>query len=212
MFRFIRMRALLDLRDRVAQAELDRAEADQVAARCTAEATTWHELYVHAEEDAARTARLRAALWEQLEQALRERDEARAERDQAQADAQKEAEQQLAELREDFARIRDAAADSETGQTVRAAIAYRVLRDLYADALARGLEPHRPVDILGVVLGFDTELQPGTDAELAGEARDTECRLCGAPGGAPYCNAECRAADLADHECRWPEDCPGCKD
>ncbi|WP_340564499.1 hypothetical protein [Streptomyces sp. GSL17-111] len=39
---------------------------------------------------------------------------------------------------------------------------------------------------------------------------DHACYLCGAPGGAPYCNEACRAADLADHECSWPEPCTGC--
>ena len=29
---------------------------------------------------------------------------------------------------------------------------------------------------------------------------DNECILCGAPGGYPYCN----------DDCRWPDDCPGC--
>jgi len=42
------------------------------------------------------------------------------------------------------------------------------------------------------------------------EARTNECQLCGAPGGYPYCNADCRAADLADHDCQWPDDCAGC--
>lgn len=79
------------------------------------------------------------------------------ERDRARVDARKEAGQQLAELGEDLARLRDAAADTETGQTVRAAIAYRVLRDLYADGRRRGLKPGRPFDVAAAVLGFDTD-------------------------------------------------------
>jgi hypothetical protein len=29
---------------------------------------------------------------------------------------------------------------------------------------------------------------------------DNECILCGAPGGYPYCNAACKAADNPDDE------------
>lgn len=28
----------------------------------------------------------------------------------------------------------------------------------------------------------------------------SECELCGAPGGYPYCNEECRVADMDDAE------------
>lgn len=28
---------------------------------------------------------------------------------------------------------------------------------------------------------------------------DNECQLCGAPGGYPYCNAACEAADQDDN-------------
>ncbi len=29
---------------------------------------------------------------------------------------------------------------------------------------------------------------------------DNECQLCGAPGGYPYCNAACEAADNPEEE------------
>lgn len=29
---------------------------------------------------------------------------------------------------------------------------------------------------------------------------DNECQLCGAPGGYPYCNAACEAADNPEDE------------
>ncbi len=67
---------------------------------------------------------------------------------------------QIAELRQDLDRLRDAAADTETGETVQAAIAYRILRDLYADAWREGLLPRRPFDVIAAVLGFDTAPQP----------------------------------------------------
>jgi hypothetical protein len=35
-----------------------------------------------------------------------------------------------------------------------------------------------------------------------------ECLLCGTPGGHPYCNDDCRAADLADEEPNPPYDPP----
>lgn len=85
-------------------------------------------------------------------QAERERDQAVAQREQDKA----ETDRQMAELREDLTRLRDAAADLETGETVRAALAYRLLRDMYADAWKEGLLPQRPFDLLAVVLDFDT--------------------------------------------------------
>ncbi|MBZ6207509.1 hypothetical protein KVH31_13475 [Streptomyces olivaceus] len=33
-----------------------------------------------------------------------------------------------------------------------------------------------------------------------------ECRLCGAPGGYPYCNDGCRHAD----QCTGDDTCPDC--
>jgi hypothetical protein len=35
---------------------------------------------------------------------------------------------------------------------------------------------------------------------------DNECILCGAPGGYPYCNADCRHAD----QCTGDDTCPDC--
>lgn len=34
----------------------------------------------------------------------------------------------------------------------------------------------------------------------ADSAPDNECQLCGAPGGYPYCNANCEAADKPDSD------------
>lgn len=91
-------------------------------------------------------------------QAERDRDAARRERDQVEAAARRE----LDEIRRDVAQLRDAAADTETGQSMRAAIAYDVLRNLVDDARARGLELGRPFDLVAIVLGFDTDPQATT--------------------------------------------------
>ncbi|MER6789510.1 hypothetical protein ABT330_33675 [Streptomyces sp. NPDC000658] len=77
---------------------------------------------------------------------------ARADRDKIEAETRS----QLAEIHADVARLQDAVADATTGDSVRGALAYRMLRDLYADAKARGLEPGRPFDLVAIVLGFDT--------------------------------------------------------
>lgn len=85
-------------------------------------------------------------------QAERDRDAARTERDKVEAAARRE----LDEIRQDVAQLRDAAANTETGQSRRAAIAYDVLRNLVQDAQARGLELGRPFDLVAIVLGFNT--------------------------------------------------------
>ena len=36
------------------------------------------------------------------------------------------------------------------------------------------------------------------ECELAGE-----CQLCGAPGGYPYCNSNCEAADNPERDEEW---------
>lgn len=72
-------------------------------------------------------------------------------------------EEQMAEIREDLAKIRAAAADTENGETVRAALAYHVLRDMYADAWNQGLLPKRPFDLIAVLLDFQTaDQKPAT--------------------------------------------------
>ncbi|MGW3910557.1 hypothetical protein ACWEBX_03380 [Streptomyces sp. NPDC005070] len=91
-------------------------------------------------------------------QAERDRDAACTGRDQVEAAARKE----LDEICADVVRLRDAA-DAASGGAVRGALAYRLLRDLYADAKARGLEPGRPFDLAAIVLGFDDALPAPTD-------------------------------------------------
>lgn len=95
-----------------------------------------------------------------LAQAHAARFQAERERDRARDDARREAQQQLAELGEDLARLRDAAADTETGLTVRAAIAYRVLRDLITNARANGQDLDGALSAVAMVLGFDTDPNP----------------------------------------------------
>ncbi|MEZ3182980.1 hypothetical protein KYY02_31270 [Streptomyces pimonensis] len=93
-----------------------------------------------------------------IKQVTAERDAARTERDQVEAAARAE----LDEIRQDVDRLRDAAADPETGEGIRHAIAYGVLRNLVDDVRARGLELGRPLDLVAVLLGFDA---PPTDTE-----------------------------------------------
>ncbi|MFK0288344.1 hypothetical protein ACIQVL_48910 [Streptomyces sp. NPDC090499] len=137
------------------RAELARASQELAQAKTEAAAAT---------DSAIRAETTVEDLLKQLGQALADRIQAERDARQARLDRQqdkKETDRQLAELREDFTRLRDAAADTETGETTRAAIAYRVLHDLYADAWREGLLPKRPFDVVAAVLGFDTrEQQP----------------------------------------------------
>lgn len=72
------------------------------------------------------------------------------------------------EIRKEYLRIRDAAADPESGEAVRAALALRVLRHIYAEAHANGLDTG-PLDLVAIVCGF----------------ADTTQSLLTAPGAAP---------------------------
>lgn len=100
-------------------------------------------------------------------QAERDRDAARKERDQALETARQEAQQQLAEIRAEVDQIRRDAADTGTGETMRAALAYRMFQRLYADARAQGLVAKPPVDLVAVILGLDGA-EPGPDSEPSG--------------------------------------------
>ncbi|WP_329376076.1 hypothetical protein [Streptomyces sp. NBC_01483] len=157
MIRIIRTATLRDLQTSAAATAQARQEADRLAG----EADNWHSRYDEADAAHERVMKdLGQALADRIK-AERERNEARTQREQDKA----ETDRQMAELREDFTRLRDAAADTETGETMRAALAYRVLRDLYADAWAQGLLPKRPFDVIAAVMGFDTpQPQPVTAA------------------------------------------------
>ncbi|MEU3521819.1 hypothetical protein ABZ770_42440 [Streptomyces sp. NPDC006654] len=144
----------------VRKATLDALYADR-----TALAETREELAIaQAATGSANDAAIRAE--NTAEELLKDLGQAHADRIQAERDARQartdraadktETDRQLAELREDLAKLRAAAADLETGDTVRAALAHNILRDLYADAWREGLLPNRPWDLLAVVLGFDT--------------------------------------------------------
>lgn len=137
------------------------AEAQQDAVTHAAEAETWQSRYNEANTAYERSFKdLGRALAGRF-QAERELNESRAQREQDKAAT----DQQLAELREDLTRLRAAAADTETGESVRAALAYNILRDLYADAWREGLLPKRPFDLLAAVLDFKTAEQPAAPLE-----------------------------------------------
>lgn len=159
MIRFVRTATLDALHaDRAALKEA-RAEAEQAKT----EAALATDSAIRAETVAERQLRDLAQALAARFQAERDRDTARDALNQHKADT----EQQMAEIREDLAKLRAAAADTETGETVRAALAYNILRDLYADAWKEGLLPNRPFDLLAVVLNFDTADQKTATPEAA---------------------------------------------
>lgn len=152
MFRIIRTATFRGLQNDAAKS----AEARQEAISQAADAENWRARY-----DEANTAYERA--FKDLGQALADRIKAERQRDEAQAERQQDkdaTDQQMAEIREDLAKIRAAANDTENGETVRAALAYHVLRDMYADAWNQGLLPKRPYDLIAVLLDFKTAEQP----------------------------------------------------
>lgn len=152
MIRIIRTATFQALQADAAQAAGAREEAISQAA----DAENWRARY-----NEANAAYERA--FKDLGQALADRIKAERQRDEAQAQRQQDkaaTDQQLTELREDLAKIRAAANDTENGETVRAALAYHVLRDMYADAWNQGLLPNRPYDLIAALLDFKTAEQP----------------------------------------------------
>src|SRR5262249_44255864 len=87
-----------------------------------------------------------------------------------------EAQKQLAEIRAEVEQIRRDAADTDTGQTMRAALAYRMFQRMYADARAQGLTAKAPIDLVALVLGLDedTAMQESTQ-EHTDAASDGSC-------------------------------------
>ncbi|MEJ8671890.1 hypothetical protein WKI71_36660 [Streptomyces sp. MS1.AVA.1] len=152
MIRIIRTATLRSLQADAAQT----AEARQEVVAQAAEVENWHARYNEAHAAYERAFKDLGQAHADRFQAERDRDTARNELAQTKADT----DQQMAELREDFAKIRAAAADTENGETVRAALAYHVLRDMYADAWNQGLLPKRPFDLIAALLDFKTAEQP----------------------------------------------------
>ena len=154
MIRFIRTTTLNALhadRDALKEARID-------VERARNEASLANDSAIRAETVAQRQLKDLAQAHADCIQADRDRDTAVAALTQHKADT----EQQLAELREDLAKLRAAAADPQTGETVRAALAYNLLREMYANAWKQGLLPNRPFDLLAAVLDFDTADQKPT--------------------------------------------------
>lgn len=152
MFRIIRTATLRTLQADAAQLANARMDADSNAT----EAARWQKR--HREADTAFGGALKDLAQARADQikAERERNQAIAQREQDKT----ETDRQMAEIRDDLAKIRAAAADTENGETVRAALAYHVLRDMYADAWNQGLLPKRPFDLIAVLLDFQTADQP----------------------------------------------------
>ncbi|MFC8012803.1 hypothetical protein [Streptomyces cinereoruber] len=146
MFRIVRTTALADLmNDREhlagARAALGTTQASLTDSRRAAELL--EEKVEQLQEDVIETRQSAASEFDGLQAVIRqvtaERDAARAERDDHLS--------AVAEVRADIQRLKDAAADT-TDTSVRGAIAYRVLADLYADAYAKGMQPNRPFEAL----------------------------------------------------------------
>ena len=148
MLRIIRKTALDALHADRAALENTRTELDQAKT----DAGTANDSAIRAENTAEDLLKQLGQAHADRIQAERDARQARLDREQGKA----ETDRQLAELREDLIKIRAAANDTENGDTVRGALAYNILRDLYADAWAQGLLPKRPFDVMAVVLGFET--------------------------------------------------------
>lgn len=159
MIRITRTATLNCLRADSAELAIIRAELDQAKT----ESGNATDSAIRAETLAETQLRQLAQAHADRIQADRDLASARAELAQQRADTN----EQLTELREDLAKLHAAAADPETGQTVRSALAYNILRDLYADAWKEGLLPKRPFDLLAVVLDFDTADQKKPTPEPA---------------------------------------------
>ncbi|KOU99109.1 hypothetical protein [Streptomyces sp. XY533] len=162
-YRLVRIAALAQLR-------ADQAELESVRAQ------------LHDVEQAALAAKVQAKaqaqdLLRQLGQALagqvkteRERDEqfaglqavirqVTAERDAARTAVRQEYGDVVEEMRADLAQLRADAADTETGESMRAAIAYGVLGRMINEVRARSEEGELrpPFDVVALVLGFTDE-------------------------------------------------------
>ncbi|MET8113774.1 hypothetical protein [Streptomyces prasinus] len=153
MFRIIRTANLRALQADAAAT----AEARQEVVAQAADVEVWHSRY-----DETRAAYDR--VFKELGQAHADR--IQAERDRADVLIRQEldqaaTEQEMGQIRDEYRRIRDAAADPETGESVRAAIALRFLGDLYVDARERGQDTSA-LDMVAVVCGFATTPQPET--------------------------------------------------
>jgi hypothetical protein len=160
MFRIIRTSTLAALRSM--EAELDdlqhELEIATAAAGSANAAATRLQALVERQADADREAQAQiAGLREAVRRASAERDAAHAADLKRTEDA---ARRELDEIHADVARLQAAAADADTGEPVRHALAYGVLRHLFEEAQAHGLELARPLDLVAVILGFPLKPEP----------------------------------------------------
>lgn len=179
MFRIIRTTTLDALRADSAALPAVRQERDQARSEAAAATDSAIRAETVAEDQLRQLAQLHAdrleaereartqyeGLHAVIRQVTAERDAARTERDQVEAAARRE----LEEIHRDVARLQDAAADPETGESIRHAIAYGVLKNLFQDARAHGLEVGRPLDLVAVILGFDAPATEATEPVPTGQ-------------------------------------------
>lgn len=157
MIRIIRSAILTSLRSDAAATAAARQEvADHVA-----EAQTWHTRYDEIHAAYEQTFKDLGQAHADRIQAERGRNEARAQREQDKAAT----DQEMSALQNEYRRIRDAAAAPETGESVRAAIALNVLKDLYTNARTQGLDTSG-LDLVAFVCGFGNTPQPQAPAAL----------------------------------------------
>ncbi|GAB2966178.1 hypothetical protein [Streptomyces heilongjiangensis] len=153
MFRIIRTTALTSLREQASRVDglAERVEELDVTVGLATDSAIRADLVV----EELLTSLGRAYAGEA--RAVRAAREARAELDRVRANVEADTRAELDSIHAEVARLQADAADTETGQTMRAGIAYGVLHRLYLDALARGVTPDPGLRLVALVLGFGAE-------------------------------------------------------
>jgi hypothetical protein len=151
VIRIIRTKRLTSLREQAGRVDglAARVEELDVQAGCASDSAIRAELVVE-----ELLTRLGQAYADQIaaERAARE---ARAECDRVRTEVDAETRKELDSIHAEVARLQADAADIETGQSMRAGIAYGVLHRLYLDAFARGITPDPALRLVALVLGFE---------------------------------------------------------
>lgn len=131
-----------ELRDKLDQARADHAGAVEYSERVERVAEGQLKDLAQTHADLIKARRYGSQLRGELVEARRTLDDSR---------------EVLAEMRTDLDRMRADAADPEHGETFRAALAYGVLKRMYAEVRDRGpgRSLGRPWDLLAIILGFD---------------------------------------------------------
>ncbi|MFE1576246.1 hypothetical protein [Streptomyces fradiae] len=168
-YRIVRAAELDQLRDD--QAELETVRADLAAARSEVEIVTDSAIradavaddllrrLARAHADTIAAEREMAQQFAGLQAVIRQ---VTAERDDARKAVRQEYGDVIEQMRADLAQLRADASDTETGESMRAAIAYGVLGRMINEVRAQDEkgELRPPFDVVALVLGFDTDATP----------------------------------------------------